>query len=196
MTVGPAPRPLLGAVLLLFVSAAWGSAFPLMKDLILRLPVEDLLAERYVLAALTLFLIRPRSLRRLSRDTWINGVILGIMFGVGQCAQAIALDSLPSAVSGFAVGCNVVITPVLALVIFRARVPHRVWAGVGLALAGMTVFTLMRGTEDREIPLRAALARGEGLRRVRAHRHPARHHRRHDRRAGRPRRAGRARHTA
>ncbi len=155
MAVVPAPRPLTGAVLLLFVSAAWGSAFPLMKDLILRLPVEDLLAERYVLAALTLFLIRPRSVWRLSRDTWINGVILGIMFGVGQCAQAIALDSLPSAVSGFAVGCNVVITPILALVMFRAKVPRRVWAGVGLALAGMTVFTLMRGTEGREISVLA-----------------------------------------
>ncbi|MEU7748414.1 DMT family transporter [Nonomuraea sp. NPDC049158] len=155
MAVVPAPRPLLGAVLLLFVSAAWGSAFPLMKDLILRLPVEDLLAERYLLAALTLYLLRPRSLRRLSRETWVNGVILGVMFGVGQCAQAIALDSLPSAVSGFAVGCNVVITPILALVVFRAKVLRRVWAGVGLALAGMTVFTLMRGTEDREISLLA-----------------------------------------
>jgi drug/metabolite transporter (DMT)-like permease len=151
----PAPRPLLGAVLLLFVSAAWGSAFPLMKDLILRLPVEDLLAERYTIAALTLFLIRPRSLMRLSRETWINGVILGVMFGVGQSAQAIALDSLPSAVSGFAVGCNVIITPILALVMFKVHVPRRVWAGVGLAMAGMTVFTLMRGIEESEISLLA-----------------------------------------
>ncbi|MFC7100546.1 hypothetical protein ACFQQB_08805 [Nonomuraea rubra] len=34
-----------------------------MKDLIHRLPVEDLLAERYLLAALTLFLIKPGCLR-------------------------------------------------------------------------------------------------------------------------------------
>src|SRR5690606_40115129 len=77
MAVVPAPRPLLGAVLLLFVSAAWGSAFPLMQDLIHRLPVEDLLAERYTLAALTLFLLRPGCLRGLSRSTWIEGLVLG-----------------------------------------------------------------------------------------------------------------------
>ncbi|MEU0570616.1 DMT family transporter [Nonomuraea sp. NPDC005983] len=142
-------------MLLLFVSAAWGSAFPLMKDLILRLPVEDLLAARYSIAALTLFLIRPGSLRGLSRGTWVNGVILGVMFGVGQSAQAIALDSLPSAVSGFAVGCSVVITPILALGLFKAQVPVRVWVGVGLALAGMTVFTLLRGVEDQEFSLLA-----------------------------------------
>ncbi len=138
----------MGAVLLLFVSAAWGSAFPLMQDLIHRLPVEDLLAERYTLAALTLLLIRPRCLWGLSRRTWINGVILGVMFGVGQSAQAVALYSLPAAVSGFAVGCSVVITPVMALALFKAKVPYRVWIGVVLAMAGMTVFTLLRGIED------------------------------------------------
>ncbi|MFG1945514.1 DMT family transporter [Nonomuraea sp. NPDC048826] len=135
-------------MLLLFVSAAWGSAFPLMKDLIDRLPVEDLIAERYTLAALTLLAIRPGCLRGLSRGTWVNGIVLGVMFGVGQSAQAVALDSLPAAVSGFAVGCSVVITPILALALFKARVPSRVWIGVVLALAGMTAFTLLRGVED------------------------------------------------
>lgn len=148
MAVVPAPRPLLGAVLLLFVSAAWGSAFPLMQDLIHRLPVEDLLAERYTLAALTLFLLRPGCLRGLSRSTWIEGLVLGVMFGVGQSAQAVALYSLPAAVSGFAVGCSVVITPIMALALFKAKVPFRVWIGVVLALFGMTAFTLLRGVED------------------------------------------------
>lgn len=155
MAVVPAPRPLTGAVLLLFVSAAWGSAFPLMKDLIHRLAVEDLLAERYLIAALTLLLIRPRSLRGLSRGTWINGVLLGAMFGVGQIAQAKALSDLPPSVSGFAVGCSVIITPVMALFLFRAKVPRRVWVGVVLALAGMTVFTLLKGVEDKSFSLLA-----------------------------------------
>ncbi len=155
MAVVPAPRPLTGAVLLLFVSAAWGSAFPLMKDLIERLPVEDLLAERYSLAAITLLLIRPRCLRGLSRGTWVNGIVLGVMFGVGQAAQAVALDNLSASVSGFAVGCNVVITPLMALALFRVRVPVRVWIGVVLALAGMTVFTLLRGSEDHPVEMLA-----------------------------------------
>ncbi|MEV0593782.1 DMT family transporter [Nonomuraea cavernae] len=142
-------------MLLLFVSAVWGSAFPLMKDLILRLPVEDLLAERYTIAALTLLALRPRCLRRLPWRTWGSGVLLGVMFGVGQTTQAIALENLPSAVSGFAVGCSVVITPLLALILFRTRIPFRVWVGVGLALAGMTVFTLLRGVGDQEISVLA-----------------------------------------
>ncbi|MGW0803574.1 DMT family transporter [Nonomuraea sp. NPDC002799] len=145
-------------MLLLFVSAAWGSAFPLMKDLITRLPVEDLLAERYLIAALTLLCIRPGCLRGLPRDTWIHGTALGVMFGVGQVAQAVALHSLPSAVSGFAVGCSVVITPILTLILFKAKVRRRIWAGVALALAGMTVFTLLRGVEEHELSVLALVA--------------------------------------
>ncbi|MEV5325050.1 DMT family transporter [Nonomuraea sp. N2-4H] len=155
MAVLPAPRPLLGAALLLFVSAAWGSAFPLMKDLIPRLPVEDLLAERYLIAGFTLIVIRPRGLRGMSRRSWFHGVILGVLFGVGQTAQAMALNDLPSAVSGFAVGCSVVITPLLSLVLFRQRVPRRIWAGVALALAGMGVFTLVRGMDADDMSVSA-----------------------------------------
>ncbi|MFI7454994.1 DMT family transporter [Nonomuraea sp. NPDC049714] len=158
MAVVPVPRPLTGVVLLLFVSAAWGSAFPLMKDLIHRLPVDDLLAERYTIAAVTLLLIRPGCLRGLSRTVWVNGIILGVMFGVGQGAQAVALNGLPAAVSGFAVGTSVVITPIMALVLFRVRVPGRVWVGVLLALAGMTVFTLLRGVEGNAFSLPALWA--------------------------------------
>ncbi|NUW42639.1 DMT family transporter [Nonomuraea rhodomycinica] len=142
-------------MLLLFVSAAWGSAFPLMKDLIVRLPVEDLLAERYAIAALTLLLLRPGTLRGLAWRTWGHGVVLGVMFGVGQLGQAIALHSLPSAVSGFAVGCSVIFTPILALLLFRTHMPVRVWVGVALAVAGMTVFTLLRGVGEGPISLLA-----------------------------------------
>src|SRR5690606_30334394 len=62
---------------------------------------------------------------------------------------------LPAAVSGFAVGCTVVITPVMAVAMFRAKVPYRVWGGVVLALVGMTVFTLLRGAEQNDISLPA-----------------------------------------
>ncbi|WP_158088789.1 DMT family transporter [Thermoactinospora rubra] len=136
-------------MLLLFVSAAWGSAFPLMDDLISRLAVQDVLATRYSLAALTLFLIRPSCLRGLSRATWGQAALLGLMFGVGQFSQAWGLHGLTSSVSGFAVGCGVVITPVLGLLVFKTPVPWRIWVGVALALGGMTTFTLLGGEHGK-----------------------------------------------
>ncbi|MGC5011959.1 DMT family transporter [Streptosporangium sp. DT93] len=138
-------------MLLIFVSAAWGSAFPLMKDLIARMPVADLLAERYGIAALVLAALRPGSLRGLPEGTWPAGVLLGLLFGVGQTAQAVALHDLPSSVSGFTVGSYVVITPLLGLVLLGVRTSPRVWAAAALAMAAMAVFTVLRGTGEGHV---------------------------------------------
>ena len=153
-----APRPLLGVVLLLFVSAAWGSAFPLMKDLSVRMPVADLLTERYGVAALVLFALRPRCLRGQGRKMWMRGIFLGVLFGVGQAAQAVALQSLPSPVSGFAVGCSVVMTPLLGLLLLGEQVSRRLWVAVALSAAAMAVFTLLQSFEDDEISVLALAA--------------------------------------
>ncbi|WP_345388088.1 hypothetical protein [Nonomuraea salmonea] len=94
--------------------------------------MEDLLAERYLLAGLTLLAIRPRGAAGGCRGVpGRTACCWGVLFGVGQAAQAVALDSLPSAVSGFAVGCSVIITPILTLVLYRQRVARRIWVGGG-----------------------------------------------------------------
>src|SRR5690606_36197513 len=153
-----APRPLLGVVLLLFVSAAWRSAFPLMKDLSVRMPVADLLTERYGVAELVLFALRPRCLRGQGRKMWMRGIFLGVLFGVGQAAQAVALQSLPSPVSGFAVGWSVVMTPLLGLLLLGEQVSRRLWVAVALSAAAMAVFTLLQSFEDDEISVLALAA--------------------------------------
>ncbi|WP_449063033.1 DMT family transporter, partial [Planomonospora algeriensis] len=150
-----ASRPVLGAALLLFVSAAWGSAFPLMKDLIDRVPVADLLAERYGLAALVLLALRPGCLRGLPEGTWPTGILLGLLFGVGQTAQAVALHDLPSPVSGFTVGSYVVITPILGLAVLGTRLSRRTWGAVTLAAVALVSFTLLRGTAGQDVSLPA-----------------------------------------
>lgn len=152
MAVPTAPRPILGIVLLTFVGAAWGSAFPLMKDLIVRMPVADLLAERYGIAALALVAFHPGCLRGLSEGVWPTGILLGLLFGVGQTIQAVALHDLPSSVSGFTVGSYVVITPILGLVLLGDRTSARVWTAVALAMVAMTVFTLLKGAEGDVSP--------------------------------------------
>jgi Predicted permease, DMT superfamily len=126
-----------------------------MKDLINRMPVADLLTERYTLAVLALLLIWPRCLLGLRRDTWVTGLLAGLLFGVGQIAQAIALRALPSAVSGFAVGLYVVITPLLAIFALRARIQARSWLSAALAVAALAVFTLLGRAGGGEISMPA-----------------------------------------
>ncbi|WP_214108460.1 DMT family transporter [Acrocarpospora catenulata] len=136
---------LAGIAALVGVTAIWGSTFPLTKDLLLRLPVADLFAVRFALAAATLLALRPRALRGLPRRTWLTGVALGLVYGAALLVQTFALIELPSSVSGFVTGSYLVMTPLLALLWTRVAPSRRTWSAVALATAGMAAFTLLSG---------------------------------------------------
>ena len=78
---------LLAALLLLSVTAVWGSTFFLIKDLLERVPILDFLAIRFSIAAVLLLLVAPRALGRLSSDARKHALVLGALYGVAQILQ-------------------------------------------------------------------------------------------------------------
>ncbi|MGF6711792.1 drug/metabolite transporter (DMT)-like permease [Luteibacter sp. W1I16] len=127
---------------LLAVTAIWGSTFVLIKDVVGRMSVTDFLAVRFVIAAVTMLLLFALPLRRLGREQCLRGFGLGLLYGVAQWLQTEGLARTSPSVSGFVTGMYVVITPILALVIFRQRMPLSTWAAVALATVGLGVLAL------------------------------------------------------
>jgi EamA-like transporter family protein len=126
---------------LLVVTAVWGSTFFLIKDVVTRLPVADLLAIRFGVASLALaVLVGPRL--RLTRRMIGQGAGLGLLYGVAQILQTVGLAHTTASVSGFITGLYVVATPVLAAMILKARIGATTWAAVGLATIGLGVLSL------------------------------------------------------
>ena len=132
----------LAALGLLAVTAAWGSTFFLLKDVLDRIPVTDFLAVRFALAAVALWLIAPRSVLRLTPLERRHGVLLGLVYGGAQLLQTVGLQTTSASVSGFVTGMYVVFTPLLAALLLRARLGATVWAAVGLATVGLGVLSL------------------------------------------------------
>ncbi len=132
---------LLALAALLAMTAAWGSTFFLIKDIVTRMPVSDLLAVRFAIASLALLLITGRQLR-MSRVTIRRGVLLGVIYGVAQLLQTAGLAQTSASVSGFITGLYVVATPLLSAVILRTRIPPATWLAVGLATVGLGVLSL------------------------------------------------------
>jgi drug/metabolite transporter (DMT)-like permease len=126
---------------LLVVTAVWGSTFFLIKDVVTRIPVADLLAVRFGLASLALaLLIGPRL--RLTRRIVRQGGGLGLLYGIAQILQTVGLAHTTASVSGFITGLYVVATPALAAVVLKARITLTTWAAVGLATVGLGVLSL------------------------------------------------------
>jgi drug/metabolite transporter (DMT)-like permease len=127
---------------LLAVTAAWGSTFFLIKDLLDRIPVADFLAVRFTIAALALWLIAPRAVARLPAIARRRAVLLGLVYGAGQLLQTAGLGHTSASVSGFVTGMYVVMTPLFAAALVRARVGASAWAAVVLATGGLALLSL------------------------------------------------------
>jgi drug/metabolite transporter (DMT)-like permease len=140
----PASRrtTLLATAALLAVTACWGSTFFLIHDLLERVPTLDFLAVRFAIASVTLILLAPKALGRLTRESRRHAVVLGCLYGVAQILQTAGLAQTPASVSGFITGMYVVATPVFAALILRTRIGALTWVAVGLAMAGLGVLTL------------------------------------------------------
>jgi drug/metabolite transporter (DMT)-like permease len=137
-------------LLLVAATAAWGSTFVIVQDAIAHTSVVSFLAWRFLLAGGLLAVIRPGRLRRLGRQGWARGFLLGLALAGGYLLQTYGLLYTTAAVSGFLTGLQVVLTPLLAWAVFRRR-PHglaivaTVVAAGGIGVMTMHSFSIGRG---------------------------------------------------
>jgi drug/metabolite transporter (DMT)-like permease len=127
---------------LLAMTAVWGSTFVLIKDVIARMPVADFLAVRFAIAALAMLALFARPVWRLGRLQAMRGLLLGVIYGIGQLLQTWGLSLIAPSVSGFATGMYVVFTPILAMLLLRQHMAGVVWLAVLLSTAGLALLSL------------------------------------------------------
>ena len=135
----------LATVLLIGVTAVWGSTFFLIRDLVQVVPPIDFLAVRFSIAAAVMALAFRRQVLALGRRDLLLGVVLGSLYGSAQILQTIGLRTTAASVSGFVTGMYVVLTPVLAAIIFRDRIGRSAWFAVALATVGLALLSLRGG---------------------------------------------------
>lgn len=132
---------LLAFLALLVMTAAWGSTFFLINDLVTRIPVADLLAVRFAIASVALGLIAAPRLH-LSRSVLSYGVLLGLLYGAAQILQTAGLAHTTASISGFVTGLYVVATPLLTALILRRKIPPLTWLAAVLATLGLGVLAV------------------------------------------------------
>jgi len=136
------PAERLATLLLVSVTAVWGSTFFLIRDLVAHVPSADFLAVRFAIAAVVMAVVFRRQLMGLTRRQVLIGVGLGLLYGLAQLLQTVGLEHTDASVSGFVTGSYVVLTPVLGALLLRDRVPGTTWLAVGLAAVGLAVLSL------------------------------------------------------
>jgi drug/metabolite transporter (DMT)-like permease len=136
------PTTLLATLALLAVTATWGSTFFLIHDLLDRVPVLDFLAVRFAIATVTVVLLFPRALGRLSTRARWQAAALGVVYGVAQILQTEGIGHSSASVAGFITGMYVICTPLLAAPLLKQRIGGATWLAVVVAVIGLAVLSL------------------------------------------------------
>jgi drug/metabolite transporter (DMT)-like permease len=119
--------------------------FVQVKDAVALYPLFAFLAVRFAIASLTLAPSGARRLRTLGRAGWTAGALAGALLGAGYALQTAGLERTSVSSTGFITGMYVVLTPLLALALFRARVGRSAWIGVALATIGLALLSGIHG---------------------------------------------------
>lgn len=133
---GPASWAQLG---LLAATAVWGLAFVVTQDALATVPVLSFLAARFLVAAAAVLPFAARDLRRTTRATVRDGVVLGAVLAAGFVAQTASLEHTTATNAGFITGLVVVLVPLIAAVVLRHRASRGTWLAALVATAGLAL---------------------------------------------------------
>jgi drug/metabolite transporter (DMT)-like permease len=131
-------KPLLA---LIFVTAVWGVTFVQVKDAVAIYPLFAFLAVRFAIATATLAWPAVKRVRGLGRSGVAGGAFLGLLLAAGYALQTAGLERTTVSSTGFITGMYVVLTPLIALLLYRARIGVAAWGGVVLATAGLAMLS-------------------------------------------------------
>jgi drug/metabolite transporter (DMT)-like permease len=132
----------LATLLLVSLTAVWGSTFFMIRNVVVQMPPADFLAVRFTIAAVAVTAVFWRPMLALSKREVQVGVGLGIVYAVAQFMQTVGLAHTEATRSGFITGTYVVLTPVLTAVLLRERIPRSTWFAVLMATAGLATLSL------------------------------------------------------
>jgi len=124
---------------LLAATCGWALTFPLVKNALADASPNLFLTGRFVLGAAGAALFAGRNLRHLPSLRY--GALLGLMLWLGFALNTAGLELTTATRSGFISSLCVVLTPLLAVAVFRQRAHPAAYAGAGLAAVGLFVLS-------------------------------------------------------
>ncbi len=147
---------------LVAVTAIWGVTFVQVKDAVAIYPLFGFLAVRFAIASVALAVPGLGRLRGLGLGLGRGGVgagaLLGLLLAAGYALQTAGLERTSVSSAGFVTGMYVVLTPLIALLLFRAVIGAAAWAGVGLSTAGLVLLSGIHGSPVGDLLVLAAAA--------------------------------------
>jgi drug/metabolite transporter (DMT)-like permease len=130
------------AGLLIGVTMIWGSTFLVTQQTIKLISPFQYLGICFSVATLSLAIIFPGHLRRITRAEVVSGTMIGLFLFAGYALQTHGLQYTTSSKAGFITGLNVPLVPLLSLILLRQKPTLAAVIGIALSLVGLTLLSI------------------------------------------------------
>jgi drug/metabolite transporter (DMT)-like permease len=140
--VGPQMTPRNADILLVILTAAWGSSYLFMKIGIETIEPFNLVALRFGLAFVIVALIFPKRVLFAGRRTIGRGAILGFILFLTISAVMYALYTMTTSGAGFLAGSTVVFVLLMQMAIRRRWPSFPIVIGAAMTFVGIAMLTM------------------------------------------------------
>ena len=132
----------IGDGMLLITAIVWGSGFVVTAIALEYLTAYQVMAGRFILAAMILSLLFRKKFKTFSRSVVWKGAILGTILFIGFALQTVGLEYTTPSKNAFLTAVNVVIVPLIAYLVYKRKVDRYETIGSIITLIGIGFLSL------------------------------------------------------
>lgn len=132
---------------LFFVAIVWGGGFVAVKDALNTMTPMLLMAYRFSIAALLLYVFFRKKIGNFVKTDLKGGAVVGTMLFLGFAFQTIGLQFTTASKQGFLTAVYVVFVPFLYWLIYKSAPPLKVFLASALAIVGIGLISYQPGMQ-------------------------------------------------
>lgn len=128
-------------LVLISITAAWGSSFILMKNVADTVSPLAFLTLRFGVASLLLLIMFFKERKRYTKDMLLKGMVLGFLVTLSMTLQFVGLKYTTPTNSAFITSLSVVFVPILSSIVLKKAPNMSNIAGIIAAVTGLILIT-------------------------------------------------------
>jgi drug/metabolite transporter (DMT)-like permease len=137
-----ATRQTLAKIALFTAALIWGSSFFIVKNTVNILPPNVLLSIRFFLGSMVLTFVFFNRLKKINREYWISGSLIGIFLFLGYCIQTLGLVGTTPGKNAFLTAVYCVIVPFLYWALDRTKPKNDQFLAAFICIVGIGFVSL------------------------------------------------------
>lgn len=135
-------KPYIANSLLFITAIIWGSGFVVTDIALKYLSAYQVMAGRFLLAAILLIIIFGHKLKKITKSVIWKGTMLGVILYIAFALQTVGLQYTTPSKNAFLTAVNVIIVPVITYAVYKRRIDGYEIIGALLAIIGIGCLSL------------------------------------------------------